>query len=79
MKIDSEETPPPESNDPEFGEDVLKQEADQVDVENVEVKVGKLNHVNPEMVSKLSEALKDDWEKLAQKLGYTSSEVINHN
>lgn len=55
---------------------MLKQEAEQVDAENTESKVGKLNHVNPDMVARLSEALKEDWQKLASKLGYTNDEVI---
>lgn len=78
-KIDAEETPPPaESNDQEFNEDVLKQETEQVEAENVDVKPRKLNHVNPEMVARLSEALKQDWPKLAAKLGYTNDEVRLH-
>ncbi|XP_015588644.1 THO complex subunit 1 [Cephus cinctus] len=74
-KNETEETPPPESNDQEYNEDVLKQESEQVDAENAEVKIRKLNKVTPEMVAKLSEALKSDWKKLASKLGYTNDEI----
>jgi len=75
MKIDSEETPPSaDPTDQDFNVDGLK-EAEQVETENVDVKVRKLNHVNPEMVARLSEALKQDWPKLATKLGYTAEEI----
>lgn len=73
--METEETPPSESNDQEFNEDVLKQEAEQVDSESVDAKSRKLNKVTPEMVAKLSESLKNDWKKLATKFGYTNDEV----
>lgn len=75
IKLETEETPPPEVNDQEFNEDVLKQESEQVEVENTDTKGRKLTKVTPEMVAKLSEILKNDWKKLATKLGYTSEEV----
>lgn len=73
--MEPEETPPSESNDQEFNEDVLKQESEQVDSESTDLKTGKLNKVTPEMVAKISESLKNDWKKLATKLGYTNEEV----
>lgn len=75
VKLESEETPSSESNEQEFNEDVLKQESEQVDSESADGKVRKLNKVTPEMVAKLSESLKNDWKKLATKLGYTNDEV----
>lgn len=75
IKLETEETPPPEANDQEFAEDVLKQESEQVESENTDAKARKLTKVTPEMVAKLSEILKSDWKKLATKLGYTSDEV----
>lgn len=76
--MEAEDTPPPDSNDQEYSEDVLKQESEQTDNENVETKgrESKLNKVTPEMVAKLSEMLKGDWKKLAAKLGYTNDEVV---
>jgi len=71
--LENEETP--ESNEQEFNEDVLKQESEQVDSESADGKARKLNKVTPEMVAKLSESLKNDWKKLATKLGYTNDEV----
>lgn len=78
VKMEAEDTPPPDSNDQEYNEDVLKQESEQADNENVETKVreSKLNKVTPEMVAKLSEVLKGDWKKLAAKLGYTNDEIV---
>jgi len=73
--LETEETPPSESTDQEFNEDVLKQESEQVDAENADMKARKLNKVTPEMVAKLSESLKNDWKKLATKFGYTNDEV----
>lgn len=73
--MDNEETPPSESNDQEFNEDVLKQESEQVDSEGTEIKTRKFNKVTSEMVAKLSEVLSNDWKKLATKLGYTTDEV----
>lgn len=75
MKLDTEETPPSESTDQEFNEDVLKQESEQVEAESADTKARKLNKVTPEMVAKLSESLKNDWKKLATKFGYTNDEV----
>ncbi|XP_057318707.1 THO complex subunit 1 [Microplitis mediator] len=75
IKTETDETPPPESNEQEFNEDVLKQESEQVECENSEVKTRKLNFVNVEMIVKLSEVLKNDWEKLATKLGYAADEI----
>ncbi|KAF3419839.1 hypothetical protein E2986_08178 [Frieseomelitta varia] len=75
IKLETEETPPPEVNDQEFNEDVLKQESEQVEVDNTDTKGRKLTKVTPEMVAKLSEILKNDWKKLATKFGYTSEEV----
>lgn len=75
----ADDTPPPDSNDQEYSEDVLKtQESEQTDNENVETKgrESKLNKVTSEMVAKLSEVLKGDWKKLAAKLGYTNDEVV---
>ncbi|XP_003701778.1 THO complex 1-like protein Hpr1 [Megachile rotundata] len=74
-KLETEETPPPEANDQEFSEDVLKQESEQVESENADAKARKLTKVTPEMVAKLSEILKGDWKKLATKLGYTAEEI----
>lgn len=74
-KTETDETPPPESNEQEFNEDVLKQESEQVECENSEIKTRKLNFVSVEMIVKLSEVLKNDWEKLATKLGYAADEV----
>ncbi|XP_047360741.1 THO complex subunit 1 isoform X1 [Vespa velutina] len=78
VKVEAEDTPPPDSNDQEYSEDVLKQESEQTDNENVETKgrESKLNKVTPEMVAKLSEVLKGDWKKLAAKLGYTNDEIV---
>ncbi|KOC62348.1 THO complex subunit 1 [Habropoda laboriosa] len=75
IKLETEETPPPEANDQEFNEDVLKPETEQVESENTDPKGRKLTKVTPEMVAKLSEILKNDWKKLATKLGYTSEEI----
>lgn len=75
IKLETEETPPPEANDQEFNEDVLKQESEQVEAENTDTKGRKLTKVTPDMVAKLSEILKNDWKKLATKFGYTSEEV----
>ncbi|XP_043508744.1 THO complex subunit 1 isoform X2 [Frieseomelitta varia] len=75
IKLETEETPPPEVNDQEFNEDVLKQESEQVEVDNTDTKGRKLTKVTPEMVAKLSEILKNDWKKLATKFGYTSEEI----
>lgn len=72
--METEETPPSESNDQEFNEDVLKQDSEQ-DSESADIKARKLNKVTPEMVGKLSESLKNDWKKLATKFGYTNEEV----
>jgi len=72
--LETEETPPSESNDQEFNEDVLKQDSEQ-DSESTDIKARKLNKVTPEMVGKLSENLKNDWKKLATKFGYTNDEV----
>lgn len=76
VKVETEDTPPPDSNDQEYTE-VLKQESEQTDNENVDAKgiENKLNKVIPEMVAKLSELLKGDWKKLAIKLGYTNDEI----
>ena len=75
IKLETEETPPPEVNDQEFNEDVLKQESEQVEAESTDTKARKLTKVTSEMVGKLSEILKSDWKKLATKLGYTSDEI----
>lgn len=76
IKLEAEETPPPDSNDQEFNEDVLKQESEQVESESTEnTKERKLTKITPEMVAKLAEVLKNDWKKLATKLGYTSEEI----
>ncbi|XP_076669733.1 THO complex 1-like protein Hpr1 isoform X3 [Andrena cerasifolii] len=75
IKLETEETPPPEVNDQEFNEDVLKQESEQVESESTDTKARKLTKVTSEMVGKLSEILKSDWKKLATKLGYTSDEI----
>lgn len=75
-KLGPDETPPPEANDQEYNEDVLKQESEQVDSESTtETKGRKLMKVTAEMVAKLSEILKSDWKKLAPKLGYTNDEI----
>lgn len=76
--MDTEETPPSESTDQEFSEDVLKQESEQVEAESVDMKARNLNKVTPEMVVKLSESLKNDWKKLAIKFGYTNDEVCKY-
>ncbi|EZA55022.1 THO complex subunit 1 isoform X3 [Ooceraea biroi] len=75
VKMENEETPPSESNDQEFNEDVLKQESEQVDSEGTDIKTRKFNKVTSEMVAKLSESLSNDWKKLATKLGYTTDEI----
>ncbi|XP_063981121.1 THO complex subunit 1 [Diachasmimorpha longicaudata] len=75
IKQENEETTPPESNDQEFNEDILKQESETVEAENSDNKARKLNPVSMEMIEKLSEVLKEDWEKLATKLGYNSREI----
>ncbi|KAH0951356.1 hypothetical protein HN011_005106 [Eciton burchellii] len=75
VKMENEETPPSESNDQEFNEDVLKQESEQVDSEGTDMKTRKFNKVTSEMVMKLSESLSNDWKKLATKLGYTTDEI----
>ncbi|KZC13790.1 THO complex subunit 1 [Dufourea novaeangliae] len=74
-KLETEETPPSEANDQEFNEDVLKQESEQVEPENTDTKARKLTKITSEMVAKLSDVLKNDWKKLATKLGYTSEEI----
>ncbi|XP_031828862.1 THO complex 1-like protein Hpr1 isoform X2 [Nomia melanderi] len=76
MKLETEETPPPEANDQEFNEDVLQKESEQVESENTDTKGRKLTKITPEMVAKLSDVLKNDWKKLATKLGYTNEEII---
>lgn len=76
--METEETPPSESNDQEFNEDVLKQDSEQ-DSESADIKARKLNKVTPEMVGKLSESLKNDWKKLATKFGYTNDEVRRYS
>ncbi|XP_051166267.1 THO complex subunit 1 [Leptopilina boulardi] len=73
IKIEADDTPP-QSADQEFCEDVLKQESDQTDAETLD-KVPKINKLTPEMIAKLSEALKGDWKKLATKLGYKDNEI----
>ncbi|XP_043521441.1 THO complex subunit 1-like isoform X2 [Frieseomelitta varia] len=75
IKLETEKIPPPEVNDQEFNKDVLKQESEQVEVENTDTKGRKLTKVTPEMVAKLSEILKNNWKKLATKFGYTSEEI----
>ncbi|XP_074098422.1 THO complex 1-like protein Hpr1 isoform X1 [Cotesia typhae] len=75
VKMEADETPPPESNEHEFNEDVLKQESEPVDCENSNAKTGKLNFVTVEMIEQLSEVLKNNWEKLASKLGYAADEI----
>lgn len=75
IKQETEETTPPESHDHEFNEDVLKQESETVEADNGDNKARKFNPVSMEMIEKLSEVLKEDWEKLATKLGYDSGEV----
>ncbi|XP_053981601.1 THO complex subunit 1 isoform X2 [Hylaeus volcanicus] len=74
-KLETGETPPSETNDQEFNEDVLKQESEQVEPENTDTKGRKLTKVTPEMVAKLSDILKNDWKKLATKFGYTNEEI----
>ncbi|XP_078046919.1 THO complex 1-like protein Hpr1 isoform X2 [Augochlora pura] len=74
MKLETEETPPPDANDQEFNEDVLQKESEQVEPENSDTKGRKLTKITPEMVAKLSDVLKNDWKKLATKLGYTNEE-----
>ncbi|KAK0161819.1 hypothetical protein PV327_008231 [Microctonus hyperodae] len=75
VKTDADETPPTDSNEQEFNDDVLKQDSDQVESENIDNKTSKLNPVSREMIAKLSEVLKGDWEKLATKLGYRQDEI----
>ncbi|KOX72920.1 THO complex subunit 1 [Melipona quadrifasciata] len=45
IKLETEETPPPEVNDQEFNEDVLKQESEQVEVDNTDTKGRKLTKI----------------------------------
>ncbi|XP_076291727.1 THO complex 1-like protein Hpr1 isoform X2 [Lasioglossum baleicum] len=75
IKLDTEETPPTDSNDQEFNEDVLQKESEQVEPENPDTKGRNLIKITPEMVAKLSDVLKNDWKKLATKLGYTNEEI----
>ncbi|KAK1136781.1 hypothetical protein K0M31_001317 [Melipona bicolor] len=52
IKLETEETLSPEVNDQEFNEDVLKQESEQVEVKNTDIKGRKLTKVTTEMVAK---------------------------
>lgn len=74
IKTESEEIPV-DSNDQEFNEDVLKQESEQVETETVSTKFRKFNKVTADIVAKLSEILKGDWEALAAKFRYQPHEV----
>ncbi|XP_034934263.1 THO complex subunit 1 [Chelonus insularis] len=74
-KADVEETTPPDSSEQEFNEDVLKQDSEVVESENSDHKAGKTNPITEGMIIKLSEVLKNDWEKLAIKLGYKQDEI----
>lgn len=70
-KQEAGETPPPEQLDEDLNEETEKSE-----VETTESKSKTINRVNRELVEKLAEVLKNDWEKLAAKLGYTDEEVF---
>ncbi|XP_011494195.1 PREDICTED: THO complex subunit 1 [Ceratosolen solmsi marchali] len=67
MKQEAGETPPPEQIDQDFSEETLKQ-----DSETIESKP----KISRELVEKLAEVLKKNWEKLAVKLGYTDDEIF---
>ena len=45
--------------------------------ENTEVKEAKVPGISRDVVEKLAEVIKDNWEKLAVKLGYITDEVLH--
>ena len=71
MKPGTEEAPLVEQVDQDFSEESIKKDAS----ENAD-EAEKSNRICQDLVEKLSEILKNDWEKLASKLGYTNDEVI---
>ncbi|XP_044003387.1 THO complex subunit 1 isoform X2 [Aphidius gifuensis] len=75
VKNESSEETQAETNEQDFNEDVLKQDAEQVDVDTIDSKIRKINPVSTDIIDKLSEVLKDDWQKLASKLGYARDEI----
>ncbi|XP_012262168.2 THO complex subunit 1 [Athalia rosae] len=74
LKIEPEETPP-DVNEQEFNDDVLKQETEQVEADSTPTKFRKFNKVTADIVAKLSEILKGDWKDLAAKFGYHAHEI----
>lgn len=78
MKTEAEELPS-DVNEQEFNDDVLKQESEVGETESTSSNFRKFNKVTPEMVSKLSEILKEDWRALAAKFGYQADEVLTNS
>lgn len=70
MKQEVDGTPPSEQMDQDSNEGAVKQEPETGDSKP------KVARVSRELVEKLAEVLKNDWEKLAARLGYTSDEVF---
>ena len=70
-KQDPEEAPSMEQVDQDLSEESIKQ-----DNENADAKQKSIDRISRDVVEKLAEALKEDWEKLAAKLGYTNDEVM---
>ncbi|XP_008213701.1 THO complex subunit 1 isoform X3 [Nasonia vitripennis] len=71
IKQEAGETPPSEQIEQDFNEETLKQET-----EAIESKPKVINRISRELVEKLAEVMKDDWETLAAKLGYTNDEIV---
>ncbi|KAJ8679200.1 hypothetical protein QAD02_014987 [Eretmocerus hayati] len=70
-KTESGDTPPSEQSDRDLSEENTKPEAD-----SEETKPKRISRISRELVEKLADALKDDWEKLAIRLGYTAEEIV---
>ncbi|XP_058804259.1 THO complex subunit 1 isoform X3 [Phymastichus coffea] len=68
-KQETGDTPPSERIEQDFNEETLKQDAD-----TTEAKSKIANRISHELVDKLAEVLKNDWQKLATKLGYRNDE-----
>ncbi|XP_058804258.1 THO complex subunit 1 isoform X2 [Phymastichus coffea] len=69
-KQETGDTPPSERIEQDFNEETLKQDAD-----TTEAKSKIANRISHELVDKLAEVLKNDWQKLATKLGYRNDEI----
>ncbi|XP_014227783.1 THO complex subunit 1 [Trichogramma pretiosum] len=70
VKQDSEGTPQQEQVEQEYSEETIKQET-----ETSTVKPKIISRISHKLVEKLAENLKNHWDKLATKLGYTNDEI----